>query len=63
MLITIKDKDMVKDEVMGKLVLDPQKECLFEETENKLEQRYELLTEKSKLIIYCETSFKLKEVL
>ena len=54
---------MVKDEVMGKQVLDPQKECLFEETPNKIEQRLELFTEKSKLVVYCETSFKLKEVL
>ena len=28
--ITVKDKDMVNDQLMGNLVLDPQKEDLFE---------------------------------
>jgi hypothetical protein len=33
--ITIKDKDMVNDEVMGKTVIDPQKELIFEPTGKK----------------------------
>lgn len=40
--ITIKDKDMVNDQVMGRLVVNPQKESLFEETISKKEQRYDL---------------------
>ena len=62
--VTVKDKDMVNDQVMGKLLLDPQKEGLFQEC--KKEQRYELLDQgeeqKRKLVLYCETAFKLKEV-
>ena len=43
-LLTVKDKDMVKDAVMGMLSLDPQKDCLFEEAGKAVEHRYEIIT-------------------
>ena len=33
--MTVKDKDMVNDQVMGRLELNPHKEGLFEETKNR----------------------------
>ena len=44
LLLTVKDKDMVKDAVMGMLSLDPHKECLFEETGKAVEHRYEIIS-------------------
>lgn len=59
--IAVKDKDMVNDKLMGKIVLNPQKELLFEASASKKEQRLEVQTETSKIVLYLETSFKLKE--
>jgi glyoxylate utilization-related uncharacterized protein len=38
-LLTVKDKDMVNDQVMGQLLFDPQQETLFSEQAHKKEHR------------------------
>ena len=50
--ITIKDKDMVNDKIMGYFMIDPQKQKIYQDSKKK-EHQLEFQNGNTKIVFYC----------
>ena len=50
--ITIKDKDMVNDKIMGYFMIDPQKQKIYQDSKKK-EHRLEFQNGNTKIVFNC----------
>lgn len=57
--LLIKDKDLVDDEIMGRLVVDPQREGFWSAKNNMEERRFEIINEKRKIVVYLRKYFEI----